>query len=389
MVKRLSDAQLLARASVGKDRLARFPSSAQRLFEEKLEDIALPTKPEERREFLRSVDAITRNTMRYDNFDPKRLGAKNGLANMFIDHAVKQMDEISRIIRVSERSSNPSGYRKFLAREGFQVREFIGSIDFFRDGRKITFKKVPEEKMAAGAEIAGILKERKIDGLRRLTKILKRDADKGVDITGFDEFLYALWGVPADPVGKLNARLDAEVLNRWKYAFDRGIYAINGKVLSFTHYFTEGYVGAYILSDSAFLDDNEWGGFNAGMDILLPPDFEENALCHERQHVFDRLIGIPSSEYRPELAELVFSPNACFLYDILTVEEISAALGTPELVRRKDKFPKHHEAKERIIDSIGWKPKFPIPQLARRLLNEDYKAACGLTYDEILEPFGR
>ncbi|MCP4647162.1 MAG: hypothetical protein GY852_05405 [bacterium] len=166
-----------------------------------------------------------------------------------------------------------------------------------------------------------------------------------------------------------------------------------------------------VLSDPRVLIKRSMTAGEAIRNVMILSSESEMLLQHELQHLFDTLISNSSAdpvqkEYNSFLAEIAFGPSN----DIGKV--IMGLLASPLSPRAAER--PHKDAAQRILDdlklgvsvadegtphsgylvgrlmdAIGNRSITKIQRDARNLLNQAYRKAVGITYDQIVEPFSK
>jgi hypothetical protein len=127
---------------------------------------------------------------------------------------------------------------------------------------------------------------------------------------------------------------------------------------------------------------SDFEGFSAENDLVL---ISRSAAQHELQHIFDNFVLLEHEkgkmyewEFRAYLAELAFCDDRVMLTaSLMNGKEMQYGDNEHEIAWARLK---------KLIKEENPKTSQNIIEFAKKLLNQAYKKACGLSYDEILEP---
>ncbi|MCX6768550.1 MAG: hypothetical protein NTY83_01770 [Candidatus Micrarchaeota archaeon] len=318
------------------------------------------------------------------------------------------------------RSSRPKAYLDFLERKDLLVPVFRSMAGVLANGSTVRLANVPPEAMAAGKEVVSLTG--KGEGSKaRLLELLKGAAR----LSGQTELQAVLTaeslarGLPLRNIGGAKEML-----------MECGIYLLTRNdgeemALTFRGKFENSGVSVFVLSDpSQFLERN-WGGHAHGTEIAVISE-DPQIIRHELQHAFDsaaRIFRKPAGrtrreseeeyenrlaseigfgyrmmEYRAKLSEIAFgmdpekayctlAESSLLLYGVANLFGGMAACSLGyvradtiiymELMGRFDEFDEQTPE-----TGPGWLRRFALDRL-----NAAYARECGLTYDELLEPF--
>ena len=129
---------------------------------------------------------------------------------------------------------------------------------------------------------------------------------------------------------------------------------------------------------------------------------KEHTIQHELQHMFDKIIYVESAlstmedgtgqtrsnllgmEYRARLAEMAFTHDLGLVED--SMREVRDNLAEQDSPRGEMEI--RVEADRLVADKVGrWRKGAALRKVTRRLLDQAYRQAYGLTYTQIVEPF--
>ncbi|MEM4295452.1 MAG: hypothetical protein QXS91_01440 [Candidatus Anstonellales archaeon] len=318
--------------------------------------------------------------------------------------AFKKLEE--KVLETIKRSSKPKAYFYFLRNIGdinLLSRFFatikhmtkrqdidINNFDEIKPNEKKLYEVIQErlKKIIKDEKALSLIKELMLNyliinislALKPKNKSLLRKKHKLDSI--LDNYFIDL----NDYMGKINLYED---LFKFGIYYDNQPYEYKLRVGFFNKYKKLGAINimaAYMFSSYPAKDcievgltaKNDWH-----INIIIFPTGKvrfEPILQHELQHAFDFLIfdrhtGI-FGEYRSYLAELAFSDPKLFLETELEINNNDG----------------HSLAKSILLKDMGKrtlieKSREEISEIARYLLNKNYKERLGLSYDDILEPF--
>lgn len=408
--------------------LRTLPDEIQRRFETALEGIAVPGKGGSRDQFLEMVSTICANHsglisglaelprlqelsapagIKNDEmalyirwidelYTPTRL--RNNVLFQTIRRITKDITEnfafAGGLIKAALASPRPSAYMRLLAREGFDIVEFARSVRLFtHGGRKIVFTHIDAEQEKTRAKIMELARERK--------EIFLPDVQAHLERLKPDVFISD---------GQMGDQEDIRLICIRLILTMYGVYMFGGRgsrmfLLPFEDEFHDFGINAYKVSNPEMLDllpsepeekgEYVLGGFTDWMDIVLGSN-DGSLVQHELQHLFDNIIRVAGKqtdrEYRATLAELAFDENVGERYRSMEYQSVGDQVFRALEMRAFKSWPAHREAQLLILRQI--RPMCnddpaAIKARALLLLNRAYREACGLSYDEIIEPFKR
>ena len=432
-------------------RIRKLHSGTQAIFRRKCDDIFLPeakaAEPEASELFAKVAEKIfsepkcekTLNALEESgalgwngigHFVRGTYGHLTGGYEEELEH-VMELDRKFRMLRdsieVCNRSSNPLAYLQFLARPELDVPKFLSSMMRFvwRENFRFFSDPVTAEQAGKGREIVRLFENPTDASLRRLIEIARgklsggpgNDAQHIADahrviatmFNGMDgTFLEGMEKVRVifkEDHPRLYKKLSRNGLvslfyNRDKtkdFFLDDGLYLIRQNLTfdrtmlqPFSEHAQLGGCGIFVLEDKECLRSRGIAAVAIEHDVLLPKGYSKSLLQHEAQHVFDRLaIGgkalteMPEFEYRAKLAQFAFVSDVSEYESSL---EHFLKLSQGPLAPNVN-YLSHIEASRKILGDIGHFRGEQLSQYAMVLLNFSIKEACGLEYDEILEPF--
>lgn len=430
MTKRPSEARRLylaiANASDKNLKLLGMPEEIQRRLEVQLEGIVLPPDSGPRRDFRASLGRISINLLGRDvaMLDTLLFRAPKSIVDGQLCLIERRLGDLRRIAGLSQNSQAPLAFLRFLARPALSPRHFLGSAGNFSGARKTEFTDVPAELCETGKALLHLLRGRPENYLSALVRTL-RDAfaRDGLDDSCMVQEVAAF--ITRDQAGLL-ATLEEEhpglydeykqhlaLLAAYRDRFpdqenksflmahillaNYGLLLLEEEepvLLPFHRRCTIGHMQGYVIDDQEYFRKRKIGGFARGSIMVLRSD-SDMIVQHELQHLFDTTCAINGNqvlrEYRAKLAELAFSDSP---RDVYRTMRSDARFGDFEamLFGGSSKEP-HRIANKRIIGAMrgsgirNGASDEEFRGAALRLLNVAYKKACGLTYDQILEPF--
>ncbi len=425
-----TDAGRLCSAII-KPKTRKLAETIQRRFEAKLEGIQLPEDPARRKTFIECACEIFKNLGGQFWIErSERMAELNAPDNILegnLEILEKKLDRLREIIDICRNSSGQMDYLQFIGRFNFNIHFFLSSVGLFAEDRKPVFSDVPEEKKAVGMEMLRLIKDGSRDALNKLISILERETSGrdgqstwDLDISELEATIAItlwkddeeVWEAMAEQSPKKTSELldffetyggadtikNPEVTNM--FLSEYGIYLcidekLNGKLLTFDKLFRKGVLNCYLINPEDVVQQTDTtaemtayliaGGWVSHSDILLISHegmaADDSMLQHKLQLLFDELVDIGGNplnrEIRAFLAALAFS------------EETGAALQELHKLASLPPIGQNYaEATDWALDRIRHLDSAKqIKETARKLLNEEYRKACGLTYDEILEPF--
>jgi hypothetical protein len=362
----------------------------------KLERLKLPADESKRENFLEGTRGISEKLTR---LHVKRIAtfASRNVPEIMIEEEMKRFErcmlEVRGVLRICLRSKDPGEYALFMGEKDFNIHRFLDSIGFFLE-RKVEFQEISEGKKEMRAELLRLAKTREKDGLKKLIEFLKRQFPDN-DIVNVYEMAAALTGLSL-PIADLLKENHPEESEEIEFSLDGidcfeksdmlfglrriGLFIegteILGELVPFDQEFYAGPIAVYVANTELC---RKYGmrGFVTDTEILVESP-TPRIVQHELQHVFDHIIlGMDfenvEKEYRAILAQILFSKKPDSEYFRLLMK-----MNTLEI---------HLLAQKRIIREMSKAPR--VADRARELLNEAYRKASGLTYDQILEPFRR
>ncbi len=366
------------------------------------------------------------------------------------ERIMKSIADIRSALSVSLLSSKPVDYAAFLARTELDFEAFIRHAPFFAGDRAVTAVSLDDETESAREGFKRLLTavndQPNMENITafvnfaggflsrqerwRDSSIAEHDAARllvemqavlNPEIGGRTYGMLSSTGAFTDPgTGSGNAFMLALVDPSFEWMRDVlphfGMYMlrnINGKVRAATLDIcgiTEvGNLRVLFSADQKTLDKHGIAGStsNNGKDLVVSTrdNGSQNIIIHEEQHAFDKIVGIKTEkaedEYRAELAALALARDfrkALLMFyklagggrDLTDPGEIlSKALATLEIrmLRHSPEDDPHAYADQRIIDQLAGLNGTGMKTKVREHLNSTYRERCGLSYDEILEPF--
>ncbi len=426
--------------------LRTLPEKFRKGLQAQLEGIMIPGDKEK---YLDAVASIAENVFPVEipglpeKYDGDIIGVKGA-----IEFSERRLKMVARLLRLATQSSDSEAYVRFLARPGFRLILFEKMAAGLKESRDVAFTEVCEETAGKAERICALAKEDSDESFRSLAALLNEylssDAEDALErsaatwtayecaacITGNVERAAALMRKDHPRLYSMQKRLfeDQEFVSPIlqqelepgylgsivkPLLLEHGIYTILDK-LGF-HRFSKRsdicMMKGYVLSHPEEIFKKDTMAIAFGLDMLFRKE-DGQYVQHELQHAFDNMIAIGGDkmerEYRATLAELAFCRDKRPTLDMLM--EIPDQILLVAILGAKPNSKSHFDAKARawrelahmdpdmagMMDVVA-SPDPPLRSLdpdkagvhAMGLLNKAYKKGCGLTYDEILEPFGR
>ena len=355
-----------------------------------------------------------------------------------IERLAKIFSLVAETVKTAQRSSKTSEYMQFLARDNFNVLPFLKSIGIFARERKIIFEEVPKEDIEIGKKVLELGRGTTDDSLRRLAKLAlelhqMRNVEFGIDpedAPDIDGVFHALLAFSNDssralrivheqyPEDCAEHEMLMDEIGESEYTWcsdpktvraytmnlfrDYGIliYEENDLLvpMPFQKFFKFGTLEGFIISEPELLHKTGCRGVamtNTEKGVMLLDSDDEDIVHHELQHLFDDLISVGgdsvSDEYRAYLSALVFSKNPQNICRrmIPEPEEViaMAVLNVSSAHLKAQLRIKRQLIKAKVVAVLSHEVSDRVRDAAIRLFDKAYKKECGLTYDEILEPF--
>jgi hypothetical protein len=425
-----------------------LPRANQQRLADKLSDIRLPERDKHRVRFLDALADLSARLLEPCRRDAERatalmarLGYREAMIRDELDVLDRTFDLLRDIAVVSMRSFKPSDYVRFVSRPGVDIPRFVATMAFFAGDRRVRMKHLDMTQRRCALEMESAARR----GTRRAVRtLLSLIVDKLPRVSLGSPEYTSDWTVlqafdiaatmasstealqkvlrsdharlvrdksffPLDEMRQRVARAgESEAVQRYTHDFliRCGIYRTdNGKMLRFGKMFKEGPIEGYVVLMPHKLRSYGYEGWTTG-DIddptaLLASD-REHTLQHELQHVFDKITYVESAlrsmqdgtgetlsnllgmERRGRLAEMAFC------HDLGLVEESMAEVreSVAEADPGTDEARIRVEADRWVHERMGrFKRGEALKRVARRLLDQAYRQACGLTYSQIVEPF--
>ncbi|VVC04554.1 Uncharacterised protein [Candidatus Bilamarchaeum dharawalense] len=309
-------------------------------------------------------------------------------------------------------SGNPIAYMKIF-RNTPPDRFYQCASDIFCNGREIRFRDRPIKQIEETTTILASLAEGTPEGLDRAIRLMRQriaGERSFEDIIVADE-LGSFYGffppneAMAPHVRRTLMKLsgDDEIEEPEVFGMEleySGIYLLIEKWKSYAGIirsdFESGSLRGYVTLRGHVIESRVFSAEHIGGiavdNTLLVFDKNDGAVQHELQHLFDHMLGICDkvwrSEYRAMLAEMGYGkhPNRYerFVFENIVHEAEARYNGTD--------FPDHLRAERGVIrallkSGIDFRSSIEIvAENCKRVLNEVYEQAVGLSYDQILAP---
>jgi hypothetical protein len=432
----------VTRCDLGQN-IRKLPIAVQNRLRERLQGISLPEKQKHRLRFLSELGGLSARLLEPGRGEAERITAlmrRSGYRESIVCEELSALEKTFELIRdvalVAMRSSKPSDYLRLLSRPGVDVPRVVSTMWFFAGDRSIRFKQIEMDQRKEALEMERLARAGTASALRTLLSHVIEKLPSG-QYTSDWRVLQAFDIVASmirdtrplcrvlrsdhhvlikDPsffqLDEMKERIDraheTAAVQRYAHEFliDCGIYlAEAGKMLRFGKMFKQGPMEGYVVLKPERLRSYGYEAMtSAAIDdptALLACE-REHTLQHELQHVYDKIIYVESAlktmedgtgetrqnllgmEYRARLAEMAFT------HDLELVEQaMSEVRENVDLEFTGGEMAIRVEADREVYQRMSrLKKGAALQRVARRLLDGAYRQAYGLTYTQMVEPFG-
>ena len=428
--------------------IRKLPAPVQAPLKAKLQGIVLPAKEKHRLRFLGELGDLAARLLEPVRSQAERtigLVARRGYGPAMARSELEAIERIFTLIRdVADRamrSSKPSDYVRLLSRPGVDIERLVSTMSFFAGDRQIRLKRLDMDQRRVALEMERFARQASAADLRALlSHIVGRIPEPWYGARYYDSDWRVLHafdlaaGMVRDQqalcqllrrdhgalikdkaffqLGEMEERIAKargdETLRRHTHQFliSCGIYQTrSGLMLRFGKMFKEGPIEGYVVLKPERLRSYGYEALtSADIDdaTALLASEREHTIQHELQHMFDKIIYVESAlrtmedgtgetrsnllgmEYRARLAEMAFTHDLGLVEDALGEVRDSIA----EAPARPDEMAIRVAADRLVHDKMGRCQRgAALRRLARRLLDQAYRQAYGLTYSQIVEPF--
>lgn len=423
--------------------LRRLPASIQQRLASRLLGIPLPEKEKHRLRFLSELGGLSARLLEPSRGEAERVIAlmrRKGYRDSIVGDELAILEKTFELIRdiaqVAMRSSKPSDYVRLLSRPGVDVPRFVSTMSFFAGDRSVRFKQIEMDQRKQALEMERLAREGTARSLRCLLSRVVEKLPNGQYSSDW-RVLQAFDIVAAmirdqrplarvlradhaalikDPsffqLDEMKERIDrahdTAAVQTYAHAFliESGIYLTEpGRMLRFGKMFKQGPIEGYVVLKPERLRSYGYEAMtSAAIDdatALLACE-REHTLQHELQHVFDKIIYVESAlktmedgtgetrrnllgmEYRARLAEMAFSHDPDLVEQAMLEirENIDLQFAEGEMAIRVEADRAVYQRMRRLKKAAA------LQHVARKLLDGAYRQAYGLTYTQIVEPFG-
>lgn len=428
--------------------LRTLPKAIQRRLASSLGGMSLPAKDKHRIRFLSELADLAARLLEPSRAEAVRataLLAQRGYQEGIVRPEVGLLDQTFGLIRdvaaCSLRSSKPSDYLRLLSRPGVDIERLVTTMSFFAGDRRVRLRHLDMAQRRSALDMERHARQGSRPALRALLSALvdrlpaaPHDAPPHEsDWRILEAFDVAAWMVREPlalvalleqdhelliedkslfPLREMTDRLararEDRNVQRYAHLFliSCGLYlARGGALLRFGRMFKEGPIEGYVVLKPERLRSY---GYEAvatrhidDPTVLLASD-REHTIQHELQHMFDKIIYVAGAigagkdeseepspnllgmEYRARLAELAFTHDDELVEDAMREVRDNVALeadASPEMRVRTRADQLVHDKLRRYRRAAAIRP------VSRRLLDQAYRQAYGLTYSQIVEPF--
>lgn len=413
----------------------------------RLEGIVLPGKERHRERFLSEIAGLSARVLEPNRAMTERsvaLLAKPGYLEGVVREDLDALEETFEWIRdiavVCMRSSKPADYVRLLSRPGVDIRRFLSTMPFFAGDRSVRFARLDMATRRAALDMERMARESTRESARGLLSHIVQKlpaVQHGTPQSTSDWRILHAFDIAAvmmrttTPLAQIlradHRRLvydrtffqlqemldriavakqsDALIRHTQSFLIGCGIYRTRGGyTLRFGKTFKVEPIEGYVVLQPESLRRFGYAALTTtdvdDATALLASE-EERTLQHELQHVFDKITYVESSpgrrpragqrremlrwmETRARLAEMAFPANPECVEDALREAQENARM--PDLEREEMRI--RIEADRIVVSKIG-RVRHPaaVQLAARRLLDQAYRQAYGLTYSQIVEPF--
>ncbi len=424
--------------------LRMLPGSIQRRFKARLRGILLPERDKHRIRFLYELANLSARLLEPARGEAERAiglmtrrGYREGMVREELEAIEKTFALIRDIATVSMGSSKPSDYLRLVSRPGVDIDRFVRTMWFFAGDRRIRIKHLDMEQRRMALEMERLARRSSSETLRALLSQIVDRIPSPRHYASDWRVLHAFdiaAGMVRDPqvlatvlrrdhstlirdkaffqLDEMRERIDKaredSVVQKLTHQFliSCGIYLTDGgKMLRFGKMFKEGPIEGYVVLKPERLRSYGYEAMtSADIDdaTALLTSEKEHTMQHELQHVFDKIIYVESAlrtmndgtgetrrnllgmEYRARLAEMAFT------HDLELVEESMREVrdNVVEEELTGDEMKIRVEADRLVYDKLRrYKKGDALRRVSRRLLDQAYRQAYGLTYTQIVEPF--
>jgi hypothetical protein len=381
--------------------------SVRGLVEKSLRRVSIPASNPERARYLAGVSGISQKML-----EPGTKQLIHCIRHKWIDLDIemrrerleKKLNELREVLWLCNKSRRKDAYAQFLGRVGFDIDAFLHSVELYAKGRQVNFRSLDSDKIATRKKLLQALKKKSFNHVISSLKIGLREADP-VEI-------YEIAALLLNKIKQARSRLahdDPAGYNRCLEEKDKGNLKDAG-ILFYDEIDIETkwntlsaleHIGIYIDPDtiglipfdeffqingiSGFISNTPISGiegFSAESDLVL---VSRMAVQHELQHIFDNFVLLQNEkgkkqewEFRAYLAELAFCDDRVML--------AASLMNGAETIYNERAHDIAWARLKKLIKTENPKTSKDIIEFAKKLLNQEYKKACKLTYDEIIEP---
>lgn len=386
------------------------------MIEETMNGVDVPGSAGERKRFLEGVGGISQKIVGAqagELITMCRRRARGLALNKQLESIRSELLHMRRIIKVAGKGGIPGDYATFLGRPDFDIDIFLHSAVLFGRGREVEFTQISDQVRKVRIEF---LKELKKKNAEKVIAILRDNLSEAKDDPAVAYEIFGLLGKDLELAKALLAKAEpkryyemkkchedkdeegagvlfmkeADVDTRWdvlRSLTDIGIYVnpCTAELVQFNESFSVDGISGFIAKNTNDLLKREMEGVSSENELIVAT---RSAVQHELQHVFDNISLTDAEsgpeeegEYRAYLGELAFSEERIRL--------------CASFMNGEDEEPEesaHYHARKRIGRLLLEKnPKNAdgVISVALDLLNEAYRRICGLTYEQIIGPFGK
>jgi hypothetical protein len=380
-----------------------------------LEDIPEPVLGK-RKQYYHAVSNISAKTIgeeTSDFLDLVRIKAGKGKLNVSADKLIRRLRVLRQHLEICARAHDQTAYASFMARGAFNMNEFINAMGLFCRRESIPFQRIDEQTKRARNRLMRLSCNPSIN-MRKMIRLLQKHLPNAEKFPEEPYQVAVLLGAKRMQVRKLLEHDQPEVYEELKEEYGKGDLTTagvlfmgspdedskwnaqrdmvylglwpdphNGELIAFNESFRLNGIKGYIAADPKNIFSLGMEAFSVGDEIMIAT---RETIQHELQHIFDNFALLDSEmgkkyegEMRAYLGELAFSEDQVRLAAMLMNGK-----GSEE---GRDAHEVAWAKLKRLIKKEDPKSTEQVVSFAKRLLNEAYKQACGLTYEQIIEPF--
>jgi len=386
-------------------------------FRDGLRGLPEPDQPAKKREYYDAVADISAKTMAKETevfleIVRRRLGKPD--LTLSAHRVVSKIAILRRHLEICAGAQDQAGYAAFLARDGFGISEFANAMGLFCKREDIPFQRLPETKIRARRRLLSLSKDPDIAAMRKMIRLLRAHLPNAMEFPEDTYQIISLLGANRSKARNLLEQDHPEAFDELERNYVRGniksagvlfmrkadadsrwsvlrdlihlglwIEPGSGRLIRYNESFRLNGTRGYVAADPKEVYSLGMEGISCRNELMIS---DKAIVQHELQHIFDNFALLEDElgrrhewEMRALLAELAFSETRIML---------AAALMNGNDSQNGNSENEIAWARlKRLIKEENPKTSEQVIAFAKRLLNQEYLNACGLSYDGILEPF--